>query len=118
MTKRRALMGVALLVAALGVAGCPKRTTIGEITGDPGRFRDKDVAVAGRVVTSYGALDKGVFEIDDGTGRIWVLSEKYGVPSQGAEVGVSGRLISGVSYGGRTFGTVLREKDRRSRSTR
>ena len=118
MTKRRVLMGVVLLVASLGIAGCPKRATIGEINGDPGRFRDKDVAVVGRVVNSYGALDKGIFEIDDGTGRIWVLSEKYGVPNQGAQVGVSGRLISGVSYGGRTFGTVLREKDRRSRGSR
>lgn len=115
MTKRRIYVGALLLATALMVAGCPKRTTIGELTSDPGRYQDKEVAIAGRVVNSYGALNKGVFEIDDGTGRMWVLTEKYGVPNKGAEVGVSGKLVSGVSFGGRSFGTVLREKDRRSR---
>lgn len=118
MTRRRAFVGASLLVLALAATGCPSRATIGELTSDPGRYRDKDVAVAGRVTNSYGALDKGVFEIDDGTGRIWVFTDKHGVPSKGAEVGVSGRVVSGLSYGGRTFGTVLREKDRRSRRIR
>jgi hypothetical protein len=114
MRKRRGAFGALLLAVAFAATGCPKRTTIGELNGDPGRFQGKEVAVAGRVTNSYGALGRGVFEIDDGTGRIWVMTEKNGVPGNGAQVGVSGQIVSGVSYGGRTFGTVLREKERRS----
>lgn len=115
MMRRRVLGAAALLALALGVAGCPSRTTISEITRDPGRYADKEIAIAGRVTNSYGALGKGVFEIDDGTGRMWVFTEKYGVPSRNAQVGVSGRIVEGFSYAGSTYGVVLHERDRRSR---
>lgn len=115
MRKFQALGAVAMFVLLLGVAGCPSKTTIREITRDPGRYENKEVAIVGRVTNSYGALGKGVFEIDDGTGRMWVFTEKYGVPSRNAYVGVSGRIIQGFSYAGSNYGTVLRETDRRSR---
>lgn len=113
---RHRVLGAAMLVAlALGVSGCPSRTTIREINNDPGRFAGKEIAIAGRVTNSYGALGRGVFEIDDGTGRMWVFTEKFGVPSRNAQVGVAGRVVEGFSYGGSTYGVVLHEKDRRSR---
>ena len=113
--RRRVLGAAALLALALGAAGCPSRTTIAEINRDPGRFAGKSIAVAGRVTNSYGALGRGVFEIDDGTGRMWVFTEKYGVPGRNAEVGVSGRIVEGFSYAGSTYGVVLHERDRRTR---
>jgi hypothetical protein len=41
------------------------------------------------------------------------LSEHYGVPSNGAQVAVTGRLIQGVTFAGRNYATVLRETQRR-----
>jgi hypothetical protein len=116
MMRHRVLKAAMLIALALGAAGCPSRTTIREITSDPGRFSGKEIAITGRVTNSYGALGRGVFEIDDGTGRMWVFTEKYGVPSRNAQVGVAGRVVEGFSYGGSTYGVVLHERDRRTRS--
>ena len=89
--------------------GCPTHTSIANITRDPGHFAGKDVTVAGHVSDSFGALGAGVFQIDDGTGTIWVYSGSYGVPSNGAKVAVTGRIEQGFSFGGRSFATILRE---------
>ena len=117
MLTRRTFAAAALLALALGVAGCPQRTTIRDVMNDPGRYQNKDVAIGGRVTNSYGALGKGIFEIDDGTGRMWVYTDRHGVPTRNAYVGVSGRIVDGFSYGGSSYGTVLHETERRSRPT-
>jgi hypothetical protein len=87
------------------------RTTIGELKADPGRYHNKDITVAGTVTESYGALGTGAYEIDDSSGTLWVVT-RQGVPGRGARVGVKGRLQTGFSIGGHTFGTVLIESDR------
>ena len=74
----------------------------------------KEVGIAGRVTNSYGAAGVGAYELDDGTGRIWVAT-KRGVPSRGAQVGAKGYLRSGVNFNGQNYGTVLEETDRRAR---
>lgn len=102
-----------LLLCVLLLAGCPKRTTVGKILADPGRFENKEVVLRGQVTQSFGALGPGIYEIDDGTGKLWVLVEKGGVPSQGAEVEVSGRVVPGATFAGKNYGTSLREKRRR-----
>ena len=103
------------LVAALTMllAGCPARTSIERINRDPGRYVGKEVSIAGHVTSSFGALGAGIFEIDDGSGRMWVYSQRYGVPSNGAKVAVTGTLQQGFSFGGRNFATILRESERR-----
>jgi hypothetical protein len=102
-----------LAVGSLFLAGCPQRTTIEKINRDPGRYAGKEVAIAGRVTNSFGALGTGVFEIEDGTGRMWVFSERYGVPGRGAKLAVVGHVEQGFSFGGRSFATILRETERR-----
>jgi hypothetical protein len=102
-----------LVVASLLLVACPTRTSIERINRDPGRYAGKDVAIAGHVTTSFGALGSGVYEVDDGTGRMWVFSQRYGVPSQGARVAVTGRIEQGFSFGGRSFATIMRETERR-----
>jgi len=102
-----------LIAASLILTACPTRTSIERINRDPGRYVGREVAIAGRVTTSFGALGTGVFEIDDGTGRMWVFSERYGVPGNGAQVGVRGRIEQGFSFGGRSFATIMRETERR-----
>src|SRR6266550_6701717 len=98
----------ALLGGALLFSACPSETTISKINSDPGRYRDKEVAVVGRVTDSYGVLGTGAYEVDDGTGRIWVAATR-GVPARGSRVGVKGRVHGGVTIGGRNFGTIIEE---------
>lgn len=102
-----------LLTSAILLTACPQRTRVAEIVSDPGRFHNKEVTIAGRVSHSYGALGQGIYEVDDGTGRIWVLAERYGVPSRDALVMVTGRVIPGLTFGGRNYATALRETRRR-----
>ncbi len=102
-----------VIAATLILAACPSRTSIERINRDPGRYVGKEVAIAGHVTTSFGALGSGVFEVDDGSGRMWVFSQRYGVPGNGARVGVRGRVEQGFSFGGRSFATILRETERR-----
>ena len=102
-----------LLTAVLLLTACPSQTTISKINADPARYRNKEVAIVGTVRDSYGALGQGAYELDDGTGRIWVVTRR-GVPSRGARVGAKGRVYTGFNYGGRNYGTVLEETDRRS----
>jgi hypothetical protein len=99
-------------LAMLVLIGCPTHTSIADITRDPGHFAAKDVTVAGHVSDSYGALGNGVFQIDDGSGRIWVYSQNYGVPGNGSKVAVTGRIEQGFSFGGRSFGVILRQTQR------
>ncbi len=102
-----------LLLATLLLAGCPPRESIAKINMDPGRYAGKEISIAGRVTDSFGALGSGVFQIDDGTGLMWVFSEHYGVPGTGAKLAVVGRVEQGFAFGGRNFVVVLRETERR-----
>jgi hypothetical protein len=115
MNKKTMFLGISIIFMSLALTACPERTRIGNITNDPGRYYDKEVTVAGRVVRSYGALGQGVYEIDDGTGKLWVFTEKYGVPSKDSYIGVTGRVIPGVTWSGRNYGNGMRETRRRTR---
>jgi hypothetical protein len=98
-----------LLILAMFLVGCPPRTTIAEINRDPGKYQGKEITVAGMVSDAFGALGSGVFQIDDGTGKLWVFTQSYGVPGSGAKVSVTGRLQQGFSFGGRSFALILRQ---------
>ena len=102
-----------LIAAVLLLTACPSQTTISKINADPERYRNKEVAIAGTVRDSYGALGQGAYEIDDGTGRLWVVTRR-GVPARGARVGAKGHIYNGFNFGGRNYGTVMEETDRRS----
>jgi len=114
MLSRRTLFsfsGIALLTVLL--TGCPSHESIAKINSDPARYKNRDVVVVGRVSDSYGILGKGAFEVDDGTGKIWVVSEK-GLPARGSKVGVQGRVQAGISIGGRNFGLAMYEDKRKT----
>jgi hypothetical protein len=112
MHTRVLLLGLQV-IGILCLAGCPQRTAIERINRDPGRFVGKEITIAGQVVNSFGAVGSGVFEIDDGTGQMWVLSERFGIPGRDAKLAVTGRIQQGFAFGGRTFATILRESRRR-----
>lgn len=98
-----------LILFALLLAGCPRATKIADLEKDPGKYTNKDVTVRGRVSTSYGALGSGMFQVDDGSGTMWVYSQNYGVPGNGNKVSVTGRISQGFSFGGRSFAVMLRQ---------
>jgi len=113
LSRRKLILLPALLAAVLGLAACPSQTNIGKITADPDRYMDKEVGIVGRVTDSYGVpFVGGAYELDDGTGKIWVVTQR-GTPSKGSRVGVKGRVYTGATFRGRNFGTAIREEDRR-----
>lgn len=99
--------------AALLLSSCAY-TKIGKITADPARFHNQTVRVEGRVTNSFSALSVGGYQIQDDTGKIFVLSNR-GVPSGGSKVAVSGTVMEGVTVMGRSFGTTIQEHDHRVR---
>lgn len=108
------------LVAAVLFSACEQKT-VRQIIAEPDRYRNRDVGVAGEVVRSLSLLGKGAYEVDDGTGRLWVISGK-GVPRTGAHVAVKGRIKDGFDLNAfvklpDTFrsGIVMIESDHRSR---
>ena len=115
MLQRQNRLGCILtvLLATLLLAACPPRESIAKLNRDPRRYAGKEVTIAGRVTDSFGALGRGVFQVDDGTGAMWVLAGQYGVPGADAKVAVTGRVEQGFSLGGRNFATILRETERR-----
>ena len=112
---RRLLIAAALTLSALVAAGCPSegevRTSIADIRDDPARFAEQTVLLDGEVVDAMGAFSAGVYELRDETGslHVWTLS---GLPSKGSKLRVSGRVMSGLTFGGTHYGVGLREGER------
>ena len=96
-----------LLPFALLLAGCGT-VRIGRVLQDPARYQNRNVSVEGRVVNVIGALNMGAYEVDDGSGRIYVLSNR-GVPQRDAQVTVSGRVTPGINIMGKSLGTAITE---------
>jgi hypothetical protein len=110
------------LVLAIGLfaAGLSKRVSIGEIEANSSKYLGKKVTVSGTVENGYGVSlpqilisrgTGGTYKIDDGTGEIWVVTQK-GVPQKGARLKVKGKIQNGVTIDGRNYGLVLYEDDR------
>jgi len=114
----RSFLLVIALLTAVFAAACPERVSIADISANPSRYANKDVAIAGTVKDSYGVsipgtpIRGGAYKIDDGTGSIWILTEDS-VPTKGTQIGVKGRIGSGLNWKGRNYGLGMYEKDRR-----
>ena len=96
-----------LLAAAILLGGCAP-VTIGRINADPSHFRNRTVRVTGTVTNSVGLMGKGGYQLEDSTGRIYVISGK-GVPSRGSKVTVTGRVAPGAEVLGTALGVAIRE---------
>ncbi len=86
-------LGLAALVA---VAGCA--TSINSVLADPGRYRNREVKVAGRVADSYSVVGRGAYRLQDDSGELWVVSDR-GVPRTGARVSVKGTIRDAFNLG-------------------
>ena len=96
-TLSRFVLLAVLSVSALASAACAART-VNQVLADPSRYRDREVRLSGAVVDSYSLVDRGAYRIDDGTGQLWVVSDK-GVPRMSARVTVKGRIREGFNLG-------------------
>ena len=96
-----------LLACSLLLIAC-EPAKISQIKADPSRYQSKTVAIRGTVVNSLGVLSRGGYEVDDGTGTIFVITS-HGVPSSGAHVTVEGTVFSGATILGRAVGVAIRE---------
>lgn len=106
----RALATIGLVL----LAACPGAKPIKELLDDPSRFDGKTVRIAGEVKESVGALGVGVYQVNDGTGTLTVVSKAgNGTPRVGAKVGVEGEFRSAFTLGSQTV-AVLMEQKRRS----
>lgn len=108
---KRVRLSFCVTLLTLVAVGCAVR--ISKITADPAKYMNREVTISGTVTESYGALGTGAYEVDDGSGRMWVISERFGVPSKGAKVRVTGRVIPTATFGGRTFANALQQTERR-----
>jgi hypothetical protein len=61
------------------------------------------------VTNSVGVLGKGGYQMEDGTGQIYVISGK-GIPSRGSKVEVTGKVSPGVELLGTPVGVAIREE--------
>jgi len=86
-----------LAVTAVASTACASRT-INQVLADPGRYRNKDVRLSGSVVDSYSIVGQGAYQLDDSTGKLWIVSNT-GVPRKGARVSVKGTVREGFNLG-------------------
>src|SRR5437588_7754285 len=103
---------IVFAVMAFAFQSC-NHVRVSDLQRDPGKYAGKEITVAGRVSESFGVMGNGAYQVDDGSGTIWIISEGYGVPGNGAKVAVTGTLFQGASFGGRAFGLALKQSRRR-----
>jgi len=104
--RRTAPWMVLALAMLLMLPGCKGATSIKTLLDDPGRYDGKEVRIAGAVVHSIGVFGRGAYQLDDGTGKIVVVTKDGGAPREGARVGVRGTFHSAFTFQTETAAVV------------
>ena len=107
------------LAGVLLVSGCAARgVRIAELKDQPDKYDDKTVSVTGVVTSSWGIplVPFQLYNVDDGTGEITVISRSGRSPSRGARVEVKGKINEVGVFGGRSIGLHLQEDERKIKS--
>src|SRR5262245_1108214 len=93
-------LGFAAVVLGLAAvfSGC-NQTKISEINKHPETFAGYEVTIAGRVTHSGGDFSSGSFEVDDGSGKLWVISDSLQLPSEGSQIAVTGMVVDKTDLG-------------------
>lgn len=107
------LLGAGLVLSS----GCARlsdfaagATRIEKVQAAPAQYRN--VTVRGEVVSQFGILGRGAYQVRDRSGEIWVVTQT-GLPEMGETVVVTGAAEAGITIGGRALGVTLTEGDRR-----
>ena len=104
---RRVRASLMLGMVLVGLNACSRTIRIRDLLDRPQEYDGKTVQVEGTVTQSAGVLGTGAFEIDDGTGRIYVIARGQGVPREGAKTKAQGRFESLFSLLGRTMAAIV-----------
>jgi len=105
-----------VIVFTLGImvmaAGCTG-VKISDIHETPSQYEGKEVSISGTVSETFwlGILSSGAYQIDDGSGTIWVVTNQE-PPEKGAKASTKGTVSTAVKIGDRSLGTVITETDR------
>ena len=99
----RVALCAALALAVPGFAmlttGCDEKKDntqiIGRLLNNPTEFSDKELSVIGKVTNRFdptnGLLGLAAYQVDDGSGKIWIIS-RAGAPEIGQELHLKARL--------------------------
>ncbi|MBL0172001.1 MAG: hypothetical protein IPP90_15015 [Gemmatimonadaceae bacterium] len=104
---RHARTTMMLGMVLVGLNACSRAIHIKDLLDRPQEYDGKTVRVKGTVTQSVGVLGTGAYEIDDGTGKIYVIARGQGVPRQGAKTKAEGRFESVFSILGRTMAAIV-----------
>lgn len=105
---RRLLLTVLL---PLGMGACAPTMHIGDLLAQPQRYDGRTVQVKGTVTRSAGLFGTGAYQIEDGTGSIYVIAQGSGVPQQGSKTKAKGRFQSVFNFSGRTIAAIVQGND-------
>ena len=104
---------MAIVALIVPISGCSNVTEIGDIIANPLQFEGKEVNVRGYVGDTIwlGILNKGSYQIGDGSDTIWVVTNQP-PPQKGVEISVTGTITTAFKLGDISLGTVINETRR------
>ncbi len=114
----RTTFAVALL-SVFVLTGCAARgVRVADLKDQPTKYATKSVRVDGVVTSSWGVplVPFQLYNVDDGSGEITVLSRSGRAPARGTRVQVKGTISEVAVFGGRSVGLHLQEEDRKIKS--
>ena len=94
-----------VILSVLVAAGCAARgVRVAELKDQPGKYATKSVSVTGVVTNSWGIplMPFQLYNVDDGSGEITVLSRSGRTPPKGTRVQVKGKVNELAVFGGRS----------------
>ena len=108
-----ARLTVALGFAAALSACALHSPSVAELKYNPGRYQNKTVSINGVVTSAWGVplVPFKVYKVDDGTGEMTIVSQDGRTPTKGAHVRVKGRVSDMATFGGRSLGLHLEQRD-------
>ena len=112
------LFAIAVL-SAFVITGCAARgVRVAELKDQPTKYATKTVKLTGVVTNSWGIplMPFQLYNVDDGSGEITVLSRTGRTPARGTRVEVRGEVRELAVFGGRSLGLHLQEEDRKIKS--
>ena len=110
---------VVAILAAFVVTGCAARgVRIAQLKDQPTKYATKSVSVTGVVTSSWGIplVPFQLYNLDDGSGEITVVSRSGRTPAKGTRVQVKGKVNELAVFGGRSVGLHIQEEDRKIKS--
>ncbi len=110
----RGRLGLVLAAALLMVSCAARGVRIAELKDQPSRYDRRTVSITGGVTSSWGVplAPLQVYNVDDGSGEITVVSRGSRSPTKGARVRVKGKVSEVAVFGGRSIGLHITEDDR------